>query len=1020
MKRIISSLLCVCVCFCVGVLPVLASEGASPALEIRPPRYNLKLNMDTGEFTGCYGYSAGTSQGEPKPSVSNTTGKYGTALSLKVYGYQYSGNRYNAIVLPLTTDKVSVGDEQLTYGEFLREAHTLSFWLKTPPITQRPGLTNSDHREIALTLETSAGKFSKTLWIYNETGDWQYVTLPFAQLVDNGKKLSLADAVQAGEVIPTAITFALPYGKYYAANPDESTIENPWLEPACVDDMLFDRSTPENPAIIPPSKGEEAYSQNADIVGVTVDGAAVAFDPSAEVNTIPVPAGFSPPDVEGRVAAVVAAPSIEPSSRTQAVSGATFTVSQPETIPGEGTITVRSADMKTRNTYRVRYVQREGFQVYADQITGVDLDAALPSGETTITIPVGNEQGGKPCDAAVLAVARDRESGAAACARAVEAIALQPDEKRNLSVKLTFPEDTSNLTLTFYFVDTLETLRPIYPAVSSGSEAVTVVKDSTAKLTDLTVKPDREMETVTLSGSVLSAVSNENAVVAVWLQNEDGAESLAHAFAPLIQDGAFQVTYSSAGSPAGIYRYAAGVGGMVLQRTAGLVSKEEAEACVSAFHLFNEQTADQDLIAYVSRYRAVLALPKKLYDQLSAPEQADAVRGTVKAGANSLEEIQSGIMQAVVLASLNRAGTLEDMRGIFDGYREVLQFDTGSEYYQTYITSSSREDEILEKMVNSRPYSSISAASGYFAGSALVVSLRHASYTEVGSLLNQNRTQIGSQMDYAKYDKLTGGQKTDFWKVLTEADLRELSDLGIILEKYVKAIEKESSKNSSSASSGGGGGRGGQNNTPAFSVNNTAAPTASPEPEREPQSGFSDLGTVEWAREAIEELARKGIVTGKTADTFEPEANVTREEFAKMIVLALGLKTEEAAAVKFTDVDPLAWYAGYIGAAVEAGITTGKPDGSFGIGEEITRQDIAVMASRALENAGYHPGRNETAEFADEPEISDYARDGVYALCDAGIVNGIGENLFAPRLSATRAEAAKIIAGLCGCIEANR
>jgi len=91
--------------------------------------------------------------------------------------------------------------------------------------------------------------------------------------------------------------------------------------------------------------------------------------------------------------------------------------------------------------------------------------------------------------------------------------------------------------------------------------------------------------------------------------------------------------------------------------------------------------------------------------------------------------------------------------------------------------------------------------------------------------------------------------------------------------------------------------------------------------------------------------------------------------------------------------------------AASAGIVTGKGDGSFGIGEKITRQDMAVMIARAKNLIS----ENTTERFADDAEISDYAKMSVYAAKNAGIISGVGDNTFNPQGFATRAETAMVV-----------
>jgi len=76
---------------------------------------------------------------------------------------------------------------------------------------------------------------------------------------------------------------------------------------------------------------------------------------------------------------------------------------------------------------------------------------------------------------------------------------------------------------------------------------------------------------------------------------------------------------------------------------------------------------------------------------------------------------------------------------------------------------------------------------------------------------------------------------------------------------------------------------------------------------------------------------------------------------------------------------------------------------------------MAVLAYRALEISGIEiPEVNEETEFADAETISEYATEGIAAMQKAGIINGMGDNLFAPKTMCNRAMAAKVISSLLG------
>ena len=126
-----------------------------------------------------------------------------------------------------------------------------------------------------------------------------------------------------------------------------------------------------------------------------------------------------------------------------------------------------------------------------------------------------------------------------------------------------------------------------------------------------------------------------------------------------------------------------------------------------------------------------------------------------------------------------------------------------------------------------------------------------------------------------------------------------------------------------------------------------------------------------------------------------------------MLVCAFSDKTQAAKETNFSDVDPNEWYAEFVFAAVESGIVNGKGDGTFGVGENITRQDMAAMAYRAaLKNISPD---DESDIFDDFDSVDAYAKGAVTVMAQKGIINGKGNRMFCPLDNATRAEAAKVI-----------
>lgn len=110
---------------------------------------------------------------------------------------------------------------------------------------------------------------------------------------------------------------------------------------------------------------------------------------------------------------------------------------------------------------------------------------------------------------------------------------------------------------------------------------------------------------------------------------------------------------------------------------------------------------------------------------------------------------------------------------------------------------------------------------------------------------------------------------------------------------------------------------------------------------------FGDIKN-HWSQEVVELLASKMILNG-LGDAFEPEGFLTRAQFTTMLVKGLGLKLIEEPMNRFSDVVPGSWYENYVYTATSFGITSGYEDGTFRPEKLITREEMAVMATRAIE-----------------------------------------------------------------------
>jgi hypothetical protein len=110
---------------------------------------------------------------------------------------------------------------------------------------------------------------------------------------------------------------------------------------------------------------------------------------------------------------------------------------------------------------------------------------------------------------------------------------------------------------------------------------------------------------------------------------------------------------------------------------------------------------------------------------------------------------------------------------------------------------------------------------------------------------------------------------------------------------------------------------------------------------------FNDIPEDASYRQAVEDLQAYGVLSGKTADTFDPDAALTRAEFAKIAVIVSGGEQHKTGTL-FSDVPASHWANGYIGAAAEQGLLIAYPDGRFDPDAPITLAQAVTVTLRLL------------------------------------------------------------------------
>ncbi|NLJ76969.1 MAG: DUF4430 domain-containing protein [Peptococcaceae bacterium] len=171
-----------------------------------------------------------------------------------------------------------------------------------------------------------------------------------------------------------------------------------------------------------------------------------------------------------------------------------------------------------------------------------------------------------------------------------------------------------------------------------------------------------------------------------------------------------------------------------------------------------------------------------------------------------------------------------------------------------------------------------------------------------------------------------------------------------------------------------------------------------------------------WARGEIAYMATAGYVVGVGERLFAPDAQITRAEFTAILARMAGLLPNPVAAACFNDVPVDAWYRGAVGAAAAEGLVYGSDENSFAPDALVTREQMAAILVRFMAKNGHDLSGDAGAgsidlhpAFSDSGEISPWAQLPVAQAVDSELLVGREKDMFAPQGSATRAEATVVL-----------
>ena len=410
----------------------------------------------------------------------------------------------------------------------------------------------------------------------------------------------------------------------------------------------------------------------------------------------------------------------------------------------------------------------------------------------------------------------------------------------------------------------------------------------------------------------------------------------------------------------------------------------------------NNQTNQDALLQFLTDNAIYLNVDLSYYDKLSASGKLKAVSYLFKTDAYQTQlEVERAIKDAIILAYANDGQSTDE---ILADYGDGFGFNLYEEYKA--LSKKSLPQANIRGILNKEEF--IKA----FDNAVAIQMINEAEPGEVTDI-------ITGYNDYLSLDS------THYDSYVKNASIcaRKLCDCDFETTKAIEDKIDEAIKNSNNGSKtkgGGGGSSGGSSKNYADATGDLTSPSTDTQIEpdsdkKDAESGlpFTDMKDFDWAEKAVKYMYNHAILSGKSEKQFAPSDNITREEFAKIIVTAFEFSDKKA--IEFEDVKGH-WSEEYIQIAACAGVVSGISDTEFGIGQNITREDMAVMLKRAIDKAKTTLDIvvEDIPEISDMDDVSEYAKSAVEFLLSKGAVKG-SDGRFNPKSYATRAEAAQMV-----------
>ena len=201
----------------------------------------------------------------------------------------------------------------------------------------------------------------------------------------------------------------------------------------------------------------------------------------------------------------------------------------------------------------------------------------------------------------------------------------------------------------------------------------------------------------------------------------------------------------------------------------------------------------------------------------------------------------------------------------------------------------------------------------------------------------------------------------------------------------------------------------GANKLGSFTLTGTAG-AGTTEESTQVNTLFADVSNKYWGRSTIEQICAMGYMNGMTGGVFAPDANTTRGQVVTVLYNMENKPDVSSVKLPFKDVKKSKYYADAVKWAYENKVVNGTSETTFDPEANVTREQFATMLYRYAQYKGRETGNNgDISAYDDAAKISKWAKEAMVWANAKGYVTGMTKTTLAPQEKATRAQLATML-----------